>query len=109
VEVLKCPSCGSPDLDRVSLTEYRCAYCGTRVLLAQAPTAFVDVVLTQTGSKQISVIKALREATDLSLAAAKRATDAPPVIVARSVPLAKGEAIKSELERAGATAELKPV
>jgi len=107
VEALKCPCCGSPNLEKVNF-EYKCPHCGTRFTLAHAPTTFVDVVLTQTGSKQIYVIKALREVTDLDLAAAKRATDTPPAIVARGVALAKGEAIKAELERAGATVELKP-
>jgi len=78
-------------------------------------TGFVDVVLVQAGNKKTQVILALREATTkettvkmVDLAMAKQLTDATPCVVVPNVPLAVGERIKTALERAGATVELKP-
>jgi large subunit ribosomal protein L7/L12 len=68
----------------------------------------VDVVLVQTGRKQIHVIKALREVTTLDLAAAKRLADRPPGVVAQAVTPEEGARIKARLEEAGATVEIKP-
>lgn len=109
MEVLRCPSCGSPNLDKRAAAEYRCAHCGTRFVLTHGPSGFVDVVLVQTGPNQIAVIRALREMTDLELGAAKRLTDAPPGIVAHGLPEFKGEELKARLEQAGATVEIRPI
>ena len=114
MEVLKCPSCGNPDLERGSGGEYRCAYCGARFVLTSpvrgsADAGLVDVVLLSYPAKQqINVIKALREATRLGLADAKRATDALPAVVARDVPAAEGQRIQARLEAAGATVQVRP-
>ena len=113
METLRCPNCGSPALERAAGAEYKCPYCGTRVVLSALPAApaedLVDVVLVAFPAKrQIPVIKALREATDLALAPAKRATDTLPSVVARGVPPAEAARIRSLLEAAGATVQLRP-
>lgn len=110
METLKCPSCGSPDLEKIGDAEYKCHYCGTGFILklSRSPT-HVDVILTQTGERQRDVIEAIRINTELDLRTAKQITDAPPAIVARCVTLAEGESLKAKLEQAGATVELRPV
>jgi ribosomal protein L7/L12 len=115
METLKCPSCGSSDLNQLSPAEYKCAYCGTGFILTRAETGFVDVVLVQAGKKKINVIQALREVTTretvlemLDLARAKHLVDATPSVVAPNVPSEVGERVKAKLEKEGATVELKP-
>lgn len=115
MKALKCPSCGSSDLNQLSSSEYRCLYCGTGFMLTQAQTGFVDVVLVQAGPKKTDVILALREITTtetiletIDLARAKRLTDTTPCVVAPNLPLEVGERVKARLEKAGATVELKP-
>ena len=110
MDKLKCPNCGSVDLKQVSFTEYQCAYCGTKFVSAQAPSGFVDVVLTQTPLKkdEINVIIAIRSVTSLGLTEAKRAVDRPPAVIKQAVTQAEGERIKGILEKAGAQVMLKP-
>jgi ribosomal protein L7/L12 len=115
METLKCPSCGSGDLNQLSSAEYKCSHCGTSFMLTYAKTGFVDVVLVQAGKKKIDVVMALREITTketvlemLDLATAKRLTDTTPCVVAPNVALEVGERVKARLEKAGATVELKP-
>jgi large subunit ribosomal protein L7/L12 len=70
----------------------------------------VDVVLVgiPPGKDEIEIIKAVRQATSLGLSEAKRAVENLPVVVKQNVPAAQGERIKAALEKAGATASLKP-
>jgi len=110
MEKLQCPSCGSPDVQQVGYPEYKCTHCGTRFIPDQAPSGFVDVVLVgiPPGKDEIDAIKAVRQATYLGLAEAKRAVENLPAVVKQNVPVAEGERIKAALEKAGATASLKP-
>jgi ribosomal protein L7/L12 len=115
MEALKCPSCGSSDLNQLVPAEYKCLHCGTSFMLTHIQTGFVDVVLVQAGKKKTDVILALREITTretvlemIDLATAKRLTDATPCVVAPNVALEVGERVKARLEKAGATVELKP-
>ena len=114
MEALRCPSCGSPALERAAGGEHKCPYCGTRFLLTAAPgvadpPALVDgVLVAYPRKKQIPVIKALREATNLELRPAKEATDKVPSVVAKGVPTAEGDRIRARLEEAGATVEVRP-
>lgn len=115
METLKCPSCGSTDLNRLEPAEYKCLHCGTGFVLTRAETGFVDVVLVQAGKKKIDVIMALREVTTkeptiemMGLAMAKRLTNSPPCVVVPNLSLEVGERVKARLEKAGATVELKP-
>jgi hypothetical protein len=111
MEKLQCPSCGSPDVQQVGYPEYKCTHCGTRFVPDQVPTGFVDVILVgiPPGKDEIEMIKAVRQATSLGLSEAKRAVENTPAVVKQNVPAAQGERIKAALEKAGATASLKPV
>lgn len=66
-----------------------------------------DVVLSAAGSKKIQVIKVVREITGLGLKDAKDLVDSAPKAVKEGVDKDEAEEIKSKLEEAGATVELK--
>jgi large subunit ribosomal protein L7/L12 len=67
----------------------------------------VDVVLTAAGDKKVPVIKAVRAATGLGLKEAKALVDGAPSPVKEGIERDEGDKLKSELEEAGATVELK--
>lgn len=66
-----------------------------------------DVVLSSIGDKKIQVIKAVRAITSLGLKEAKAVVDGAPGPVKEGVSQDEAESIKSQLEEAGATAEIK--
>ena len=66
-----------------------------------------DVMLVSTGVKKIQVIKAVKEATGLSLTDAKNLVDAAPKAVKEGLPKKDADELKAKLEEAGATVELK--
>ncbi len=66
-----------------------------------------DVVLAEVGDKKIQVIKAVRGATGLGLKEAKELVDGAPKPVKEGLGKDEAEALKKELEEAGATVELK--
>jgi len=66
-----------------------------------------DVVLTETGSQKIQVIKVVRGLTSLGLKEAKAVVDGAPNAVLEAVDKDAAEAAKAQLEEAGATVELK--
>jgi large subunit ribosomal protein L7/L12 len=70
-------------------------------------SSMVDVVLTGAGEKKIGVIKAVRAATGLGLKEAKALVDEAPKPVKEGIDRAEAEKLKSEIEEAGGTAELK--
>jgi large subunit ribosomal protein L7/L12 len=65
-----------------------------------------DVVLTAAGDKKIQVIKVVRAVTGLGLKEAKDLVDAAPKPVKEGAARDEAEAIKAQLEEAGATVEL---
>ena len=65
------------------------------------------VVLESAGAEKIKVIKAVRELTGLGLKEAKELVDGAPSNVKEGVEKAEAEAIKTQLEEAGATVVLK--
>src|SRR2546423_3892587 len=69
-------------------------------------TAF-DVVLTGAGDKKIQVIKVVRAITGLGLKEAKDLVDGAPNAVKEGVTREEADSIKSQLEEAGATVEVK--
>ena len=73
---------------------------------AEEKTSF-DVVLTAIGDKKIQVIKAVRAATGLGLKEAKDLVDGVPKPVKEGASKEEAEAIKKDLEEAGAAVELK--
>ena len=66
-----------------------------------------DVVLVATGDKKVEVIKVVRAATGLGLKEAKDVVDGAPKTVKEGLPKADAEALKKQLEDAGAKVEVK--
>ena len=66
-----------------------------------------DVVLSSVGDKKIQVIKVIRELTSLGLKEAKDIADNAPKPVKEGVAKEDAEKMKTKLEEAGASVELK--
>jgi large subunit ribosomal protein L7/L12 len=73
---------------------------------AEEQTSF-DVVLTAAGDKKIQVIKVVRAITGLGLKEAKDLVDGAPNPVKEGITREEADSIKSQLEEAGATVEVK--
>src|SRR5436305_15316724 len=73
---------------------------------AEEQTSF-DVVLTGAGDKKIQVIKVVRAITSLGLKEAKDLVDSAPNPVKEGVAREEADSIKSQLEEAGASVEVK--
>jgi large subunit ribosomal protein L7/L12 len=67
----------------------------------------VDVILAGSGDKKIQVIKVVRAATGLGLKEAKALVDEAPKPVKEGIEKEEADKLKTELEEAGATVELK--
>ena len=74
---------------------------------AEEESSTVDVLLTGAGDKKIQVIKVVRAATGLGLKEAKALVDEAPKPVKEGIERDEAEALKKELEEAGASVELK--
>ena len=72
------------------------------------PTEF-NVSITAIGDKKIQVIKAVRAITNLGLKEAKALVDSAPKPIKEKVSKEEAEKVKEELEKAGATVEVKGV
>ncbi len=66
-----------------------------------------DVVLTNSGAAKIAVIKVVRAVTGLGLKEAKDLVDSAPAAVKEGVNQEEADAVKAQLEEAGASVELK--
>jgi large subunit ribosomal protein L7/L12 len=66
-----------------------------------------DVVLNEAGGQKIQVIKVVRAITGLGLKEAKDLVDGAPNPVKEGLAKEEADSIKSQLEEAGATVELK--
>ena len=66
-----------------------------------------DVVLTSCGSSKINVIKVVRTLTSLGLKEAKELVDSAPKAIKEGVSKSEAEEVKTKLEEAGASVELK--
>lgn len=73
---------------------------------AEEKTEF-DVVLAGFGDNKVGVIKAVRGATGLGLKEAKELVESAPKAIKEGVSKDEAEALKKELEEAGATVEVK--
>ncbi len=74
---------------------------------AEEEKSSFDVVLTGAGDKKIQVIKVVRAATGLGLKEAKALVDEAPKPVKEGVDKDEADKLKSELEEAGASVEVK--
>lgn len=79
---------------------------GEAAAAAEEKTEF-DVVLVSAGEKKVEAIKVVRAATGLGLKEAKDVVDGAPKTVKEGAPKADAEALKKQLEEAGAKVELK--
>jgi len=79
---------------------------GAAAPAAEEQTEFT-VILAATGEKKVEVIKVVRAATGLGLKEAKDLVDGAPKPVKEGIPKADAEALKKQLEDAGAKVEIK--
>ena len=79
---------------------------GAAAPAAEEKTEF-DVVLAEVGAEKIKVIKAVREITGLGLAEAKATVEGAPKTLKEGASKEDAEALKAQLEEAGAKVELK--
>ena len=79
---------------------------GAAAPAAEEKTEFT-VVLQAAGEKKVEVIKVVRAATGLGLKEAKDLVDGAPKPVKEAIPKADADALKKQLEDAGAKVEIK--
>ena len=79
---------------------------GDGAAAAEEQTEF-DVILAGIGGNKIAVIKEVRGITGLGLKEAKELVDGAPSPIKEGVPKEEADEVKSKLEGAGATVELK--
>jgi len=83
------------------------------VAVAAGPAAVVEeqtefnVILASIGANKVAVIKAVRSATGLGLKEAKDLVESAPAAIKEAVSKAEADALKKELEEAGAAVEVK--
>ena len=83
------------------------AAAGEAATAAEEEQTEFDVVLQSAGDKKIQVIKVVRAATGLGLKEAKALVDEAPNPVREAASKEDAENLKTQLEEAGATVELK--
>ena len=74
---------------------------------AAAEQTEFDVILASVGDKKVNVIKAVRAITGLGLKEAKGLVDGAPSPIKEGVSKEDAEDIKSQIEEAGGSVELK--
>ena len=74
---------------------------------APAEATEVSVILASAGANKIAVLKEVRAITGLGLKEAKDLVDAAPKAVKENIKKEEADAIKAQLEAAGATVEVK--
>ena len=73
---------------------------------AEEQTEF-DVILKEAGASKLGVVKLVKELTGKGLKEAKDLVDSVPAVVKEAVSKDEAEALKKQLEEAGAVVELK--
>ncbi|MCD4696281.1 MAG: 50S ribosomal protein L7/L12 [Bacteroidales bacterium] len=73
---------------------------------AEEKTSF-DVILTAAGQKKLAVVKLVKELTSLGLKESKELVDSAPKAIREGVAKDEAEALKTQLEEAGAEVEIK--
>ena len=82
------------------------APAGGAAAAAEEKTEF-DVVLAEAGANKVAVIKAVRGATGLGLKEAQDLVESAPAVLKEGIAKVEAEALKKELEEAGAKVEIK--
>lgn len=73
---------------------------------AEEKTEF-DVILKSAGASKLAVVKLVKDLTGVGLKEAKDMVDGAPAPIKQGVPKDEAEALKKQLEEAGAEVELK--
>ena len=104
------------ELAQILKDEYGSEPAAAAVAVAAGPAAGAaaeeeksafDVVLKSAGASKLQVVKAVKEACGLGLKEAKDLVDGAPSTIKEGVAKAEAEALKKQLEEAGAEVELK--
>ena len=103
------------ELADILKTEYGIEPAAAAVAVAAGPVAAAaeeektsfDVILKAAGANKLAVVKAVKELTGLGLKEAKDIVDAAPSDLKKGVSKDEAEALKKQLEEAGAEIELK--
>lgn len=105
------------ELAEILKTEYGIEPAAAAVAVAAGPAAGAeavveektsfDVILKSAGAAKLAVVKAVKELTGLGLKEAKDLVDGAPSELKKGVTKDEADALKSQLEEAGAEVELK--
>ena len=79
---------------------------GAAVEAAEEKTEF-DVILKSAGASKLAIVKLVKDLTGAGLKEAKDIVDGAPAPIKTGVPKDEAEALKKQLEEAGAEVELK--
>ncbi len=79
---------------------------GGAAAAAEEKTSF-DVILKSAGAQKLGVVKLVKELTSLGLKEAKELVDAAPKAIKEGVSKDEANALKAQLEEAGAEVEIK--
>lgn len=92
--------------EKFGVTAAAAVVAGPAAEAAEEKTEF-DVILTGAGANKVAAIKAVRGATGLGLKEAKALVEAAPAPIKEGVSKEEAEALKKDLEEAGAEVEIK--
>jgi|SRR5690554_5329015 large subunit ribosomal protein L7/L12 len=105
------------ELAEILKTEYGIEPAAAAVAVAAGPVAgdaaaaeektSFDVILKSAGSAKLAVVKAVKELTGLGLKESKDLVDGAPSEIKKGVTKDEADALKKQLEEAGAEVELK--
>jgi large subunit ribosomal protein L7/L12 len=104
------------ELAEILKTEYGIEPAAAAVAIAAGPAAAAevveektsfDVILKAAGANKLQVVKAVKELTGLGLKEAKDLVDGAPGELKKGVTKDEADALKKQLEEAGAEVELK--
>jgi large subunit ribosomal protein L7/L12 len=79
---------------------------GVEAAVAEEKTTF-DVILKHAGQAKLGVVKLVKELTSLGLKESKELVDAAPKAIKEGISRDEAEALKKQLEEAGAEVEIK--
>jgi len=79
---------------------------GAAVAAVEEKSKF-DVILKSAGQQKLAVVKLVKELTSLGLKESKELVDAAPKAIKEGIDKNEAEALKSQLEEAGAEVEIK--
>lgn len=92
--------------EKFGVTAAAAVVAGPAAEAAEEKTEF-DVILTGAGANKVAAIKAVRGATGLGLKEAKALVESAPAPIKEAVSKEEAEALKKDLEEAGAEVEIK--